>query len=110
MSFDKLIASNVSKKQEEITFKVGDEKITFFANELTVTQRIQLGAVNQNGGDTFLHWVVLSITDEHGKRMSLAQAALLPDDVMERLIEAVLKVNPTSEKEVKKKGKPRKSK
>lgn len=105
MSFDKLLSSSVSKKTKTVTLESGGEKLVFTAHELTMTQRIRLTQINTEGGDTFLHWIVFSIVDQEGKHMTVDQAALLPDDVMEKFLDAVLSVNPSAKKTVEKKRK-----
>lgn len=103
MSFDQLTKDSVSKKREEIVINSGGKKLVFYANELTITQRIRLKTLNDQGGDTFLYWVVFSIVDQDGKHMSIEQAEALSDDVMDKFLSAAMNVSSVGE--VKKKGK-----
>lgn len=93
MSFADLVSSSVSRKQEKIIVKHKGKDLTFFANELNMTQRIKLAAIDKEGGDTFTHWLVFSITDENGDRMTYDQAAGLPKEIYDKFTVAASKVN-----------------
>lgn len=102
MSFDQLTKDSVSKKKLEVVITSNGKKLVFYANELTMTQRIRLAGLDKEGGDTFLQWVVFSITDQDGKSMTMEQAQSLPDEVLTKFFEAVMKVSETENKDKKK--------
>lgn len=104
MSFDQLTLA--TRKKETIQIKTSDGVLNFYANELSYTQRVALSASAQNG-DAFTNWIAMSITDQNGQRMSIEQANNLPDEVAEKMLEAVLRVNNKGETETKKKSKPK---
>lgn len=93
MSFDKIKASSLSKRKKEVVIDGTDGPITFYANELTVTQKTALSVSYERNDDYFLHWVVAGITDQHGKHMSLEQARALPDEVIEKFLAACMEVS-----------------
>lgn len=107
MSFDKLVAASVAKKTKEVVLTIGQEKVTFHAHELTMTQRIRLAGIDKEGGDTFLHWVVFSIVDQDGQHMTYEQASALPDEIVNKFLEAAMSVNtePLKKKTTKKTSK-----
>lgn len=106
MSFDKLIQSSVAKKQEEIVI----DGMTFYANELSITHSMKLAQIEMESGDTYSYWVVFSITDQDGKRMTYDQASKLPIPVFKQFLDATLRVNAKPKEEEGKKNKKTKRK
>ena len=105
MSFAELGKSDVTLARKEVSVKVGEKDLTFFANQLTLTQSVKVAAVEQSNGDHFLSWVLFSITDENGDHMTEAQARSLPDEIMAKFLNAALEVNKKPKAEAKKKAK-----
>lgn len=101
MSFEDLKKSSYAARREE--FKVQD--YTFYANELSYLQRLNVSAVQQTGGDYASHLVVASITDQDGKHMTMGQFLSLDHTIQEEFFVKAAKIN--SGEGVKKKSKPR---
>lgn len=100
MSFDKLTVA--TRKKEEVVISASGGDITFYANELSYTQKMSLSALTQNNTDPFSIWLSLSITDQDGKRMTINQAENLPDEIVEKMFAAVMRVNKSEEIDEKK--------
>lgn len=106
MSFDALVTTDCVPKKEEIKIKIKDTTLIFYANEISYLQRINLAAVQENGGDQYLQLIVFSITDQAGKHMSPDQARALPPEFQQIFFVAAAKVNSQPD-EPKKKSKKR---
>ncbi len=110
MSFNQLVKSDYTIKNKEIIISVGGNDIKFVATQLSYTQKVRLAALEsletqgKGGDDTLLLWVVYSIVDQDGKRMTIEQAKALPDEYMEKFLSAAFEVNaPVAEVEKNKK-------
>ncbi len=104
MSFDELTQGDFSAKREEIVIKSNGKNLTFYANEISYLQKLNLASIQSSGGDLYTNLVVYSITDQHGKHMTMDQARKLSPDHQGVFFEAAAKVN-NQEKVSKKKSK-----
>lgn len=88
MSFDKILASNVVRKEEEI--KIGD--YIFYAREMTYPLRLAM-ATAEKRDEQFFMLLSTSIHDADGNRMSKEQIENLPDEIAEKFFLAAVRVN-----------------
>lgn len=93
MSFEDIANSDYKRKSKEVIIKHNEKEYKFTANELTYSQRLSLAIAQKNGEDALALLVVLSITDEHGKRMTAEQAEKLPEEYFSALFIAANEVN-----------------
>lgn len=103
MSFAELTNSSYSAKKEEFKIKAGEKELTFYANEISYLQRLNLSGIQSAGGDSYAQFIVYSITDQDGKHMTLDQAKALSHEHQEAFFVAAAKIN--SAEEDKKKAK-----
>lgn len=106
MSFKDLAAAQVARKKQPVVIKLEDGRdITFYANEISFLQRVDLGINSKtDGANMHVGLIALSITDEEGNHMTLEQAQALSNEHQEVFYRAALDVNSLEEK-VKKKAK-----
>jgi NAD-specific glutamate dehydrogenase len=101
MGFNDLIQAGYAAKKEEVLVTVGDKEVTFYANEITHLQRLNISVLQNSGADFYTQLVVYSITDENGQHMTKEQAAALPPEYAEKFFIAAAKVNAKDEQEKK---------
>ena len=99
MSFDALLAADVTPKTKEVPIKIGDTVHKFTAHEIGYLQRLHLSAIQKSGRDPFTQLIVYSIRDEVGAGMTLKQAISLPNEIAEKFFIASSEVNKQEEVE-----------
>lgn len=91
MSFDQL--TDVTKKRETIEFTVGKQVVTFFANQLSYIQKMNMTVAMQNAPDLFSSLILAAIVDQDGNYMSVDQLHRLNDETQKKFFEAAKRVN-----------------
>lgn len=93
MSFDSLAVNEFTPKKEEIALKFGEKSFTFYANELSHLQMLQIYA----SPDAYSKLVLSSITDQDGAKMTKGQLEKLSAEHQELFFVAAAKVNKQEE-------------